>query len=237
MKMAKPVGNKYLSVGSKCTSSWEDETHLYNRMHYRLALVLKEIRHINPTRILELGCGIGVLRAELLKCYSNTNSYFGTDISESAVSTMNEPNVVCADLNREFPFTGMTFDCIVGSGIMEYVKDIQGFLREVNNRLPVDGYFIVSYFNMTHIWRRLKSLLGTVPYRHSEWQNDLSYQRLRELFFSSGFHICHERPVSAGIFAAPGVYRKSSLSLIRKSFMEALPDLLIHTKVFVLRKV
>ena len=59
--MAKLNGKPNLSDDSECKSVWEDETKTYDRMHYRLALVLKEIDCINPTRILEFGCGVGVL--------------------------------------------------------------------------------------------------------------------------------------------------------------------------------
>ena len=119
---------------------------------------------------------------------------------------------------------------------MEYIEELEAFLREANKRLKKDGSLLVSYFNMTHFWRRLQSLLGKKPYRHPEWRNALSYPQLREAYTRTGFRINKEMSVSYGLLASPSIWNTSHPSALGKLLLSFMPDLFVHTKIFVLKK-
>jgi len=123
---------------------WELETHSYKSFHYRLVLLLREIIRLAPNRVLELGCGVGVLRAELLKTFGARIDYYGVDISESAVRCINDTHVVTADLNRQFPFDRESFDVILGSGIMEYIENLRIFFGRLTGVLGRMDIFLLA---------------------------------------------------------------------------------------------
>ena len=216
---------------------WEMETHSYNKLHYRLSILLNQVMQLQPRTLLDLGCGVGVFRSELLKRYGNYIEYYGIDISKSAVKSINDPKVVVADLNHYYPFQDEIFDCIVGSGIIEYVIDLDAFMRDTRHRLRDNGHFIVTYFNMNHFWRISQAILGRKPYSHPQWKNELSYSQLRGAFHTSGFRICREVAVTASVYPAPSIQGTCDPSPLRKKLIRSLPDLFVHTKVFTLQKI
>lgn len=199
------------SAGPPATAGanqWEWQTHTYDRLHVRLALILEEILAHDPTVMLELGCGVGVLKKEILRRAPHVR-YFGCDVSRSAVALANDPRVVCADLNHgPIPFEPVRFDLVAGSGILEYVHDAPALLRSIRSRLVEGGGLIISYFNMGQVYRRAQALLRRPPYRHPAWVNDLGHDELRELLRGCGFRIQDEIPTSLGIGPSPPIGRE-----------------------------
>jgi SAM-dependent methyltransferase len=188
-------------------------------MHQRLQFVLMEVIKFAPTSVFELGPGMGVLRAELLRRLPGLR-YFGCDVSRSAIEAINDPNVLCVDLNRDpLPFAGQTFDCIVGSGIIEYIDDVPALLAGLRQRLLSGGRLIVSYFNMWHIYRRSLLFRGLRPYRHPTWRNDYFFSEIRGMLRGAGFALRDQIPtdVCLGSHCAMGQYRftPAQLRLLR----------------------
>lgn len=216
------------------TSPWESDTHAYDMLHVRLEVVLQAVLAVRPSRLLELGCGVGVLRAEILRRVSSI-TYWGCDVSQSAVAKIGDPRVVRSDLNSDpLPFADVQFDCVTGSGILEYVVDVPGLLREVRRRLRDGGTLIVSYFNMRHVHRRFLGLIGRTPYRHPQWTNDYSFAELRSIIARAGFHVDDQIPTNLGLRRSPGIgcerWRPAALRAVRR-----LPwiQLFAHQLVFV----
>jgi len=114
---------------------WETQTFSYNTFHLRLQKCLREATAAAPRSILELGCGVGVLRQRLLEQMPDVD-YYGCDVSHSAVEQLADPQVVQCDLNLDpIPFYPSKFDCVVGSGILEYIAALPDFLVAVRERL------------------------------------------------------------------------------------------------------
>jgi SAM-dependent methyltransferase len=213
---------------------WEREAHTYNKMHQRLQIVLEEVIKFAPRSVFELGPSVGVLRAALLRRLPGLR-YFACDASRSAVQAINDPHVLCVDLNRDaLPFAGQTFDCIAGSGIIEYIADVPALLAGLRQRLRPGGRLIISYFNMWHIYRRVLLFRGHRPYRSPTWRNDYFVSEIRELLRTAGFVVCDQIPTDIGL----GRYREMgqerwSPKLLR--WLRRLPriGLFTHTAVFV----
>jgi SAM-dependent methyltransferase len=189
-------------------------------LHVRLELVLQAVLAARPAAMLELGCGVGVLRAELRRRAPGV-AYFGCDVSRSAVAQIGDPRVVRVDLNEDpVPFADVSFDCVTGSGILEYVADVPRLLRDVHGRLRTGGALVVSYFNMRHVHRRLQALLGRAPYRHPQWANDYSLAGLRSVVAAAGFRIEDEIPTNLGLGGSPAIgrerWRPGALRAVRR---------------------
>lgn len=190
---------------SPSANPWEAQTHRYTMLHVRLQLVLRAVLAAKPASVFEFGCGVGVLRAELLRRIPGL-VYHGCDVSQSAVDALADPNVVRVDLNAEpVPFAGMTFDCVVGSGIFEYVADVPKTFAEVRARMRPGGTFVVSYFNMRHLYRRYVRMRGGQPFRHPTWVNDYSLAEFRRVLEDAGFRLRDEIPSNLGLRGSPSI--------------------------------
>jgi len=177
---------------------WESDAHTYNKMHQRLQIVLEEVIKFAPSSVFELGPSVGVLRAELLRRLPGLR-YFACDASRSAVQAINDPNVLWVDLNRDaFPFADQTFDCIAGSGIIEYIEDVPALLAGLRRRLRPGGRLIISYFNMWHIYRRVLLFRGHRPYRDPRYRNDYFFSEIRRLLRTAGFVLRDQIPADVG---------------------------------------
>lgn len=219
-------------------SRWERETFDYNKFHYRQALVLREVMARRPSSVLELGCGVGVLRAELVREVPEI-VYYGCDISRSAVDQLVSENIIQLDLNKDrISRFRRTFDCVIGSGVLEYVENLDVLFSDIYSALHgQDGRFIFSYFNDNHLSRLRTRFLGRAPYRHPEWRDLTSYQTLRRDLAEHGFEILVEKPVTIGFGPSPSI---AALSRIRHPSVTRLlrggPDLLWHQTIFSCRK-
>lgn len=177
-------------------------------MHLRLKLVLAEVVAMKPISLLELGCSTGALRAAMRERMPALD-YHGCDVSKSAVEAIGDKQVVCVDLNHDpLPFAGRTFDGVVGSGILEYIHDVAGLLRQVRSRIRPGGWFITSYFNMHHVSRRLGRILRRPVFQHPLWVNQYALRHIRGLIRQSGFTILRELPSNLGIGPSPSIGRE-----------------------------
>lgn len=184
---------------------WESMAHKYNILHVRLQLILEEVAAAFPTSVFEIGCSMGVLRRELLRRLPGL-VYHACDVSQSAVDAINDPNVVRADLNHDpLPFANRKFDCIVGSGVFEYVADVPGLLTKLRGMLNPGGRLVVSYFNMKHLYRRWQRFRGWPPFRNPTWLNDYSLDEFRNLLRKTGFRVFSQIPYSVGLKNSPSI--------------------------------
>lgn len=218
------------------SSAWEHETFAYSRLHARLSIIARHVAALRPADLLELGCGIGVLRQAVLADTDPRVDYWGCDISQSAVETIGDPQVVACDLNRQgIPFAGRSFDCIVGSGVLEYIDDLPALITQLASRLVPDGHLVVSYFNMRHIYRRVQRLAGREPYRHRDWRNDQSPAGFSAMLESAGFEVLERAAVSLGLRPPPAAVEQPAVAAPRP-YGRLLLGSFAHTIVYLARR-
>lgn len=119
-------------------------------------------------RILEIGCGEGILQERLDR--SRYSRYVGLDISAEAIARaeVREPGAdgraafVCADAAAWEP--GETFDLIAFNECLEYFDDPVALVRRYEPALAPHGLFLVSMFagldttRTRRIWRWLEEV-------------------------------------------------------------------------------
>jgi len=176
---------------------WERGTFKYDCLHDRLLCVLEQLRAVEPASVLDIGCGTGELARAMGEQIPRT-VYFGCDISQSAVDRLASDRVVRCDLNAgELAFVGHAFDCVVASGICEYVDDLHALLTDIHQRLAEGGTLIVSYVNRRHVARLVRRLLGRSPGGNRTWRPLVRLSEFERLLAGAGFTIAR-RVVTSG---------------------------------------
>jgi len=179
---------------TKPSASYDGKYELIEEMHIllfpmRYKVILNDLRHLEKGRLLDVGCGEGVL---LENAKSLGFDATGIDYSEQAVKMCHKKNLdaICLDIEREgLPFNE-EFDVVIAAEIIEHLSDHYRFLASVNNCLREKGLLFLTTPNSAWFVQRIRSLLGRTP---TQVQNPLHVR-----FFSLPhlLRICREQGFS-----------------------------------------
>ncbi len=126
------------------TSSYTGQAIPSTEMHEWVGHTVDRIRHLEPRRVLEIGCGTGLL---LLRVAPHCETYVGTDFSPTVLRSL-EARVEAAGharrvtlLQREAgDFTGMAPGCVdlvVINSVTQYLPGIDHLFRVIENAADV----------------------------------------------------------------------------------------------------
>lgn len=188
---------------------WDD---LYERptklFHYHMALrrdhaVRYTTEHFAPeARVLDLGCGAGVVLEGLLD--AGFTNLTGVDLSADMLE-LAERRLArfdpCTFTLREagcfsLPFPDHTFDAVLCMGVFGYFDDVDAALREIRRVLKPGGTFLMSI-------RSLANKLLFDPWRGARWLLWRTWHALR-LPTRSGRRLGDPAPFRIDIFDLPG---------------------------------
>lgn len=121
--------------------AWNDATRYGPACRHRRRIVINLVRRIPHRRILDLGCGDGLLLAELSKKIDA--ELVGGDVSATAIecARRNIPNAHFEVLDARCAIPEGTFDVTVMSELLEHIEDDDALLR---NLAPRTQYVVIS---------------------------------------------------------------------------------------------
>jgi SAM-dependent methyltransferase len=141
---------------------WPNWTEAYNKYHYRIRAenvdqTINRFISIEPGTILEIGCGVGFWTKFITKKFPNA-SYTGVDISEKAISVLNENNTnpklkfVQQDISQPYNnlsqlITQNKYDLIICFRVLLHIVDDGSWKNALENicRLKTaDGTLLLS---------------------------------------------------------------------------------------------
>ncbi len=137
------------SSGRGTQSGWQGETLKYDIAHRRLRLVADIVLAEGGRQVLDVGCSTGILGRMLGPRFG----YQGFDISHDVV--VQEPgfSIQQRDLNTQGLPKMDPVDTVICSGSLEYVKDLQGTLRALRERIVQGGLGVFTLYNLSHFAR------------------------------------------------------------------------------------
>jgi SAM-dependent methyltransferase len=215
---------------------WETKSVRYDCLHDRLRLMLGEIAKRRPATVFDVGCATGEVARGVHELLPSAD-YFGCDISHAAVAKIGRPNVLQCDLNAQpVPFGGRAFECIVASGIVEYVADQPAFLRQLADRLAPGGMLLVSYINIDHFARRWRRLLGKRSRDNSTWQPLVALPQFESRLRDAGLRLQRRLVTHGRIEVNAGLAARLSPTKLLSGAAPFLAPLLAPQMIYVCQK-
>ncbi len=119
-----------------------DETPEY-QVHNRLCAEIKlNLIEPTPSMCLEIGCESGWFGIELLKKFGGC-FYAGIDIQREKLVRTGDSRAWLLQAQAEYlPFTGIRFDLVVALHVIEHIRDVRRFSKELE-RITVPGAYIL----------------------------------------------------------------------------------------------
>jgi SAM-dependent methyltransferase len=136
------------------TGAWDElydgpETSANISFRVRLARTLELLPRL-PRRVLDLGCGPGVLAPRVV---DRGARYVGLDFAGAMLLRARErcSHAHLVRATMALPFRDQTFDAVVALGFVEYLTDIVGALREMRRVCRSGGAILVSAPKRLHV--------------------------------------------------------------------------------------
>jgi 2-polyprenyl-3-methyl-5-hydroxy-6-metoxy-1,4-benzoquinol methylase len=141
---------------------WNTETIGRGADYTRFLLLSAIIReHQTPGSVLDVGCGIGLLRP-LLRDFT----YTGVDLSQSDIATARASQLgtfVCANADEWEP--DESFDVVVFNESLYYLSDFNAALRKYSERIKPGGILAASIFRKGG-WRNPTTIAAKIARSH-----------------------------------------------------------------------
>lgn len=160
-------------------------------------MVVSMIGGRSPRRVLDLGCGDGVVAGRLR---AHGHEVVGVDLEESPDVTDHVERFVKADLDEGLPpEVGDGFDVVLAADVFEHLRDPGKLMREIHGCLNPNGMVIASVPNIAHWYPRLRFFSGRFDYDsrgildrgHLRFFTQRSFARLAE---ESGYRVVRADP-------------------------------------------
>lgn len=123
-----------------------DTKGLYNIAYERPAMLEELPVSLQNKQVLDAGCAAGWYTGQLINRGANV---VAADISTQMVYATKrrvgeQADVVCLDLEEDLPFEDNTFDLIISSLALHYLRDWHETFKEFKRVLKQDGIFMFS---------------------------------------------------------------------------------------------
>lgn len=157
----------------RSVESYDENAHVQKAIVSRFMTLLKTYCPTTPGRILEIGCGTGLLTARICRRYKENKLYVNDLVEVMCNKTARRcqlPKQHCLSGDIEQIALDGNFSLIVSASTFQWLSDLQRTFRRLDCHLQEKGWLLFSTFG-TDNYNELRTITG----------NGLSYRRLSEM--------------------------------------------------------
>jgi SAM-dependent methyltransferase len=195
------ASNYALAIGEEDKTRLTIINEIYNPFSFQF---LHKCQIAPGDRVLELGCGIGLVSQQLALLVSTTGSVLATDISEEqlaiAKSLLSDPvpkNLKFQQLSVfDVDKLNEKFDIVYVRFLLMHIPDLQKVIRQVKNVLQPGGKFIIEDCVGNHTVYSIPHSKGMDAVKHFDQlqfelqkSDDQSCSKLPSLLQEEGFNV------------------------------------------------
>jgi 2-polyprenyl-3-methyl-5-hydroxy-6-metoxy-1,4-benzoquinol methylase len=155
-----------LGFGASHLARWSTAYAWKNAPDGSHRVVLGMLADRPPGRVLDLGCGSGLVGAELKK---RGHFVVGIDASPEPETALRVDRLVAADLDAGLPGEAVEespFDIVVAADVLEHLRAPDRLLRELHDVCTPDTVLLASVPNIGHWYPRVRIGFGRFDYDH-----------------------------------------------------------------------
>lgn len=157
--MSEHTGKSYDPIAKNYADKLEDDTKAPFNAYYERPAMLSLLPDVAGLRVLDAGCGTGILAEILLERGARVEAFdYNEDFVRRARKRLGERAVVHqGDLSQPLNFAADNdFDVVTASLVMHYLKDWVPALREIHRVLKPAGLLVFSTHHPTLTWQVFK---------------------------------------------------------------------------------
>jgi SAM-dependent methyltransferase len=161
------------------------------RFYRLMESCLMRVKHAEPARVLEIGCGTAI--DSYILAERSTANFVGIDLSLPSVQVaarcaqyFPRPIYLAAADATRLPFADATFDIVFSQGVVEHFRDPSAMLQDQLRVMKPDGILVITVPQRRTGYTRFKHAemaKGTWPWG---WETEYSPGELRRLGRSFG---------------------------------------------------
>lgn len=152
---------------SRAANTYDDAAFFQRVAGERLLERLQYFK-LQPSDILDLGCGTGHFTRELSRRYPSAK-VIGADLAEGMIdfcrARSNQEDYVCADALK-LPFESNSFDFVFSNLTIQWVEELPQLFQELNRVLKPEGLLLFTTLGPDTLYELKQSWAAVNDYQH-----------------------------------------------------------------------